>query len=86
MEKFRDETSSNSLMPFVIAGGVAANETIRKNLQNITRNGVGVSFNTTIQWLNMTRLNEIFNYIENCNISFGAVIVSYQLTSTTHYD
>ena len=36
MEKFRDETSSNSLMPFVIAGGVAANETIRKNLKQLS--------------------------------------------------
>ena len=58
-------------------------ETIRKNLQNITRNGVGVSFNTTIQWLNMTRLNEIFNYIENCNISFGGIW--FQLVTDPFY-
>ena len=31
--------------------------TIKNNLENIKH---GVSFNTTIQWLNMTRLNEIF--------------------------
>lgn len=45
-------------------------KTIENNLRNI---GHGVSFNTTIQWLNMTRLNEIFDYIENCEIPFGGV-------------
>ena len=45
-------------------------EVIDKNLRAI---GSGVSFNTTIQWLNMTRLDEIFNYIENCGIDFGGV-------------
>jgi len=44
--------------------------TIENNLRNI---GHGVSFNTTIQWLNMTRLNEIFDYIENCGIPFGGI-------------
>jgi len=44
--------------------------TIENNLRNI---GHGVSFNTTIQWLNMTRLNEIFNYIEHCEIPFGGI-------------
>jgi MoaA/NifB/PqqE/SkfB family radical SAM enzyme len=44
--------------------------TIENNLHNI---GQGVSFNTTIQWLNMTRLNEIFDYIEHCVIPFGGI-------------
>ena len=44
--------------------------TIENNLRNI---GHGVSFNTTIQWLNMTRLNEIFDYIEHCGIPFGGI-------------
>jgi len=44
--------------------------TIENNLNNI---GQGVSFNTTIQWLNMTRLNEIFDYIEHCGIPFGGI-------------
>jgi len=38
-------------------------QTINDNLKKI---GTGVSLNTTIQWLNMTRLNEIFEFIENC--------------------
>ena len=37
MEKFREEMSNNSLRPFVIAGGVAANETIRKNLKELSK-------------------------------------------------
>jgi len=45
-------------------------QTIENNLKNIKH---GVSFNTTIQWLNMTRLNEIFDYIENCGIAFGGI-------------
>lgn len=57
--------------------------TIDKNLKNIHKNGVGVSFNTTIQWLNMTRLNEIFDYIENCNIDFGGIW--FQLVTDPHY-
>ena len=44
--------------------------TIENNLKNIKH---GVSLNTTIQWLNMTRLNEIFNYIENCGMAFGGI-------------
>ena len=44
--------------------------TIENNLKNIKW---GVSLNTTIQWLNMTRLNEIFDFIENCGIAFGGV-------------
>lgn len=45
-------------------------KTIESNLRNIKH---GVSFNTTIQWLNMTRLNEIFDYIEKCGIDFGGI-------------
>ena len=37
MEKFREEMSNNSLRPFVVAGGVAANETIRKNLKELSK-------------------------------------------------
>ena len=37
MEKFREEISNNSLLPFVVAGGVAANETIRKNLRELSK-------------------------------------------------
>jgi MoaA/NifB/PqqE/SkfB family radical SAM enzyme len=44
--------------------------TIENNLRNI---GNGVSLNTTIQWLNMTRLNEIFDFIEHCGIPFGGI-------------
>jgi len=44
--------------------------TIEDNLRNI---GHGVSLNTTIQWLNMTRLNEIFDFIEHCGIPFGGI-------------
>jgi MoaA/NifB/PqqE/SkfB family radical SAM enzyme len=58
-------------------------KTIENNLQNINKNGGGVSFNTTIQWLNMTRLNEIFDYIENCNIGFGGVW--FQLVTDPYY-
>ena len=45
--------------------------------------GEGVSLNTTIQWLNMTRLDEIFDYIENCGIAFGGVW--FQLVTDPHY-
>ena len=45
-------------------------QTINDNLKKI---GTGVSLNTTIQWLNMTRLNEIFEFIENCGIPFGGI-------------
>lgn len=54
--------------------------TIDKNLRNI---GPGVSLNTTIQWLNMTRLNEIFDYIENCGIEFGGIW--FQLVTDPSY-
>jgi len=36
MNKFREEILDNSIKPFVVAGGVAANETIRKNLKEIS--------------------------------------------------
>ena len=55
-------------------------DTIDKNLKNI---GEGVSFNTTIQWLNMTRLDDIFNYIQHCGIDFGGVW--FQLVTDPHY-
>jgi len=37
MNKFRKEFSSSSTKSFVVAGGVAANETIRKNLKEISK-------------------------------------------------
>jgi len=37
MKKFREELSDNSTSPFVVAGGVAANETIRNNLKEISK-------------------------------------------------
>jgi len=37
MNKFREEISDNSIKPFVIAGGVAANETVRKNLKETSK-------------------------------------------------
>ena len=37
---------------------------IRQNLELIGQHDVGVAINTTIQWLNMTRLNEMFEFIE----------------------
>ena len=55
-------------------------DTIENNLKRIKQ---GVSFNTTIQWLNMTRLNEIFDYIENCGIEFGGIW--FQLVTDPHY-
>ena len=39
-------------------------KTINQNLELIGQNNVGVAINTTIQWLNMTRLNEMFEFIE----------------------
>ena len=39
-------------------------KTIKQNLELIGQNNVGVAINTTIQWLNMTRLNEMFEFIE----------------------
>ena len=45
-----------------------------KNIEaNLNKIQHGVSLNTTIQWLNMTRLNEIFDYIEHCGINFGGI-------------
>ena len=37
MNKFREEISDNSRKSFVIAGGVAANETVRKNLKETSK-------------------------------------------------
>ena len=37
MNQFREEISDNSIKSFVIAGGVAANETIRKNLKEVSK-------------------------------------------------
>ena len=37
MLEFRQKTSNNSTSPFVVAGGVAANETIRKNLKDLSK-------------------------------------------------
>jgi MoaA/NifB/PqqE/SkfB family radical SAM enzyme len=55
-------------------------QTINDNLKKI---GTGVSLNTTIQWLNMTRLNEIFEFIKNCDISFGGIW--FQLVTDPYY-
>ena len=65
-------------------------DTIKNNLKNITH---GISFNTTIQWLNMTRLNEIFDYIEDFGIEFGKRTTGdtalggiwFQLVTNPHY-
>ena len=37
MLEFRQKTSNNSTSPFVVAGGVAANENIRKNLKDLSK-------------------------------------------------
>jgi sulfatase maturation enzyme AslB (radical SAM superfamily) len=37
---------------------------IKQNLDTIGQHNFGVSINTTIQWLNMTRLDEMFHFIE----------------------
>ena len=37
MNSFRKEISDNSTKSFVVAGGVAANETIRKNLEELCK-------------------------------------------------
>ena len=55
-------------------------QTIYNNLKSIQS---GVSLNTTIQWLNMTRLNEIFDFIETCGISFGGIW--FQLVTDPKY-
>jgi sulfatase maturation enzyme AslB (radical SAM superfamily) len=38
--------------------------TIKQNLNTIGQNNFGVGINTTVQWLNMTRLTAMFNFIE----------------------
>lgn len=38
---------------------------IRENLFTIGQNEVGIALNTTVQWLNMTRLNEMFRFVED---------------------
>ena len=58
-------------------------KTIENNMQKLYQAGMGVSFNTTIQWLNMTRLNEVFDYLKNCNIGFGGVW--FQLVTDPFY-
>jgi len=55
-------------------------KTIDANLNRIQH---GVSLNTTIQWLNMTRLDEIFDYIEHCGINFGGIW--FQLVTDPDY-
>ena len=57
--------------------------TIDKNMKTLYKNGMGVSFNTTIQWLNMTRLSEIFSYLKNSDIEFGGIWL--QLVTDPHY-
>jgi sulfatase maturation enzyme AslB (radical SAM superfamily) len=37
---------------------------IKENLQLIAQHDFGISINTTIQWLNMSRLNEFFNFLD----------------------
>lgn len=39
-------------------------EKVKENLHTIGQNEVGVALNTTVQWLNMTRLDEMFKFIE----------------------
>ena len=38
---------------------------IKQNLYTIGQHNFGIGINTTIQWLNMTRLNEMFDFIED---------------------
>ena len=58
-------------------------KTIERNMNLLYENGMGVSFNTTIQWLNMTRLNEIFDFLKNTKISFGGIW--FQLVTDPFY-
>ncbi len=58
-------------------------KTIEHNMNLLYDNGMGVSFNTTIQWLNMTRLNEIFDFLKNTKISFGGIW--FQLVTDPFY-
>ena len=37
---------------------------IKENLYSIGQHDVGIAINTTVQWLNMTRLNHMFEFIE----------------------
>lgn len=37
---------------------------IKENLQLIAQDNFGISINTTIQWLNMSRLNEFFDFLD----------------------
>jgi len=37
---------------------------IKENLQSIAQDNFGISINTTIQWLNMSRLNDFFNFLD----------------------
>ena len=58
-------------------------KTIEKNMNLLHDSGMGVSFNTTIQWLNMTRLNEVFNYLKNSKLPFGGIW--FQLVTDPFY-
>lgn len=62
-------------------------QTIEKNLITIGSGNYGVGINTTIQWLNMTRLNEMFEFIERY-VSTGPkqfAGVWFQLVTTPSY-
>ena len=39
-------------------------EKVKENLYTIGQNNVGIALNTTVQWLNMTRLDEMFKFVE----------------------
>ncbi len=58
-------------------------KTIEKNMNTLYESGMGVSFNTTIQWLNMTKLNEIFDFLKQSKISFGGIW--FQLVTDPFY-
>lgn len=58
-------------------------ETIERNMNTLYDSGMGVSFNTTIQWLNMTKLNEIFDFLKQSKISFGGIW--FQLVTDPFY-
>jgi sulfatase maturation enzyme AslB (radical SAM superfamily) len=61
--------------------------TIKQNLSIIGQNNFGVGINTTIQWLNMTRLTEMFNFIEEYISSKPKQFagVWFQLVTTPSY-
>ncbi len=78
MEKFRMEISDGSLRPFVVAGGVAANETIRKNLRELSKK---MDFNpifpskefcgdnaAMIAWAGIQRYNKKLFSVKNENV------------------